>query len=192
MSAHDYVDFDPGKGAVIQVVAHQCTGYKFSGRTEAGTVIGHQQVVIHGLWHVERPELEAFSFRHVVDDVAGVGRVVAADIVKIADIAFLEDCKDAGAILVVRFIPAGTQRRRRRPGDPLKCVDGEFLQIDEIFLDDARDGMQTPVEAVDLLVFAHFFNYADQGRVDNARGPARLADNRISHSKTLPDNLQYS
>ena len=53
------------------------------------------------------------SFGHVVDDVAGVGRVVAADIVKIADVAFLEDRKDAGAILFVRLVPAGTQRRRR-------------------------------------------------------------------------------
>ncbi len=178
--AHDHVDLHAGQGPVVQVVAHQGAGHEPTGGAEAGAVVGHEQVVVHGLGDVEGSQVVAGLFGHVVDDVRSVSRVVAADVEEVADVAFLEHFEDAAAVFRVGFVPAGSQSRGGRGCHGLQSRSRELAQIDELVLDHAGHGVDRPIDPLDFRVLPGLFNDADQRGVDHARRPAGLPYYRIS------------
>ncbi len=182
MASHDDVDLDARQSPVVEVVAHDGTGHELGGGAVAGAVVGDAEVVVDGLGDVEGPEVIAGLFGHVVDDVAGVGAVVAADVEEIADVAFLEDFQDLGTVGLIRLVAAGTQRRGRRAGHTFEGVDRQLFEVDEMFFFDTGNRMNRTVEVGDILAFAGFFDDADQRGVDNPGRAARLTDYRICHN----------
>jgi len=69
-------------------------------------VVGDEQVVVHGFGDVKGTELVAGVRGHIVDDVAGVGGIVAADIEEVSYVAFFKDVENLSAIVFVGFVPA--------------------------------------------------------------------------------------
>jgi hypothetical protein len=61
---------------------------------------------------VERPDIEVGLVRHGIEDAGRIGRVVAADIEEVADVAFLEDFQNSAAVRRIGLVPARAERRR--------------------------------------------------------------------------------
>jgi len=181
VAAHNHINLDAGQCPIVEVIAHEGTGDEFGGCAVSRAVVGYQQVVIDGFWDVEGAEIIADFFGHFVDKVAGIGGVVAADVVEILNIVFAEYVEDFSTIFFIGLVPCGAEGGGRRKGQPSEGFDGEFFEVDKVFFDDAGNGMNGTVEIVDFLVLDYFIDYAHQGGVNHACWAAGLSDYCICH-----------
>ena len=111
MTSHDDIDLHPGQRAVVEIVAHEGFGDKAGAAAEAGRVVVLAQIVVDRLGDVEALQQVIVRLGFLVDDVRGLGRVVAADVEKIADVVFLQDMKDGKAVVLGRLFSHRTERR---------------------------------------------------------------------------------
>ena len=96
---------------IVEIIAHQGAGYEFCGCAEAWTMVRNSQVVVDGFGNVKSSKLIAGIYCHIVDYIAGVCGIIAADIEKVAYVLLFENVKNFFAVFGVRLIPAGAQRR---------------------------------------------------------------------------------
>ena len=123
--AHDYVDLHTRQGTVVQVITHQSTGDELAGGAETGAMVGDEQVIVNGFRDVEGLEVVAGLHCHLVNEVAGVGRIVTADIKKVADTFYVEDLESANGIML----------------NQEKVTSGEIAFGDILEFDDLRIGV---------------------------------------------------
>jgi len=138
------------------------------------------EIVVNGLRHMERPQFVAVLAAHLVDDAAGVGAVVAADVEEVADVLLLERREDAFAILRVRFVTAGAERRGRRAGDAVQFRLRKVLQLDVVVLDDAGDTVDAAEDFLDARLASKRLDDADERLIDDGGRTTRLPDDNIT------------
>ena len=147
--AHDYGNINAGKAPVVEVDARESEADKPSGRAETGTMVGHPKVVVDGFGDMHHTQFITRFLCIVIDDPAGVGRVVAADIIEIAHVVGLDDLENFIAIFFVRFIASREHCRRRRSRHHFEVVRRSLGKIEELFVYDAPNAIDGAIDVFD-------------------------------------------
>lgn len=180
MAAHHDADVDTLERAVIEVHAGECLCDETGCRAEARAVVVFHQVIVDGLWNVDRAQFVVCLLSLLVDDAHRVGRIVATDIEEISDVVGLHDLEHAGAVFLVGFVAGREESRGWGVGDLLEVVGCLAGQIEEVFLDDSAHTVDRTVDRGDLGEFAGFEGDADDALVDDWGGAATLGDEYFS------------
>lgn len=151
-------------------------------------MIGVRQIIINGFGHADHAHLEAAPDRLQVDFVGGVLRVVAPRVKEEADVMRLENLEQplhvpGGRLRFLFEINLVTACAQRRAGGVLEAFDrGGFFppQINQLFLEDAENSIQTAVNPLNAGMRAGFLNDARQAGVDDRRRTSRLPNQKIS------------
>ena len=182
VAAHDDVDLDARQRRVVEVVAHEGLRDELGGGSEAGGVVVFAQVVVDGLGDVEAVELVLVLLGRLVDDVGGLGGVVAADVEEVADVVLLELLEDGEAVVVGGLLADGAEGGGGGLGDEGEGGGGFAAEVDEILVEDALDAVEGTVDLLDFLVLLGFEDRADEALVDDDGRPAALRDSSILYS----------
>jgi hypothetical protein len=143
------------------------------------------QVVVDRLGHADDAQLVTSFHGFFVNFVRGVLGIVATDVEKIADAVRRENLEEPVHVLgrrfrmrlEVDFVTAGPQGGRGRVFQPLDRAGVEFVEVDEVLVQDAEDAVEAAVNLLDASgVFAHALDDTSQACVDHRRGSARLSD----------------
>ena len=177
VAAHDDVDLDAGQRRVVEVVAHERLRDELGGGSEAGGVVVFAQVVVDGLGDVEAVQLVLVLLGRLVDDVGGLGGVVAADV---ADVVLLELVEDGQAVVVGGLLADGAERGGRGLGDERERGGGFAAEVDQVLVEDALDAVEGAVDLLDFLVLLGFEDRADEALVDDDGRPAALRDQHVA------------
>ena len=181
VAAHDFEDEDLGGGFAHGTHVKrgfQCRhGHVLGDRAEAGAAVGDGQVIVHGFGHVDGLQRVVHGFGELADLEAGVGRVAAAVVEKIADVVRFEDVNQAFVLDLVGFqrlkLEAARAERTRwclaQGGD---AAGGFFAGVDQVFGQRTDDAVATGVDLADFVfVQPCGFNHAAGRGVDD-RGDA--------------------
>ena len=139
MAAHDDVDLDPLERAVVEVIANEGLGDELGRRAEAGAMIGAEEVVIDGLGDMEDEKVVILGHGDLVDNVGGLGRVVAANVEEVAHVVRLQDVEHFLALGLGGLFANRAQRGGGGPGDLEQIAPGLGGQVDQILAQDALD-----------------------------------------------------
>ena len=155
-------------------------------------MVGDQQVVVDRLGHVEDLQVVLLALGDLVDDVGGLGRVVAADVEEVPHVVLAERLEDLLAVFLVRLVARGAQGRGGRAGDDLQHLGRLALQVDEVVVDHAAHAVARAEQLLDLRVLLDLLDHADQRLVDDHRRPARLPDDRVALQDChVPDSVTF-
>ncbi len=190
-------DLDDAAGAVIGGHAgdvlrglHHRRGVVLDRAAVARRVVGVWQVVVDCFRHADAAQRVAAFLGLEMHLVVGVLRVVAAGVKEIANVVRLEDLEQPvhvegslfGVFIETNLVAAGAQRGAR---SVLEFLDGAGLllvQVDQVFVQDAKDAVKPAVNLHDLIrVFAGFLDDAGHAGVDDRRGAAGLAHQHVAH-----------
>ena len=83
----------------------------------------------------------------LVDDVRGLGGVVAADVEEVADVVLLQDLEDLRAVFRRRLLADGAERGGRGVRDGLERLRALLAEVDEVLVEDALDAVERAVDA---------------------------------------------
>ena len=92
-------------------------------------------------------------FSVFIDDPARVRRVVAADIIEIADIVGLKYLEYLVAVFFIGFVPGRKHRRRGRPRDYFQVMGRGLGQIQKFFVDNAAHAIDRAIDIFNACVF---------------------------------------
>ncbi len=180
MPPHNYVNLHALERAVIEIIAHHGAGHEFGGAAKTGGMVILQQIIIDCLGNMEAVQVVFFIFGFLVNDVHGLGRIVSADIKKIADIVFLQDGKDLTAFLVGRFFADRAEGRGWGKRHRFQGGLALLAQVNHFFLQHAHDAVQGAVDFFYLLVFPGLNYDANQALIDDHRGTTALGNQHVS------------
>jgi hypothetical protein len=178
--AHDHVDLDAREAAVVLVVPHHGLRDEPRGGAVAGAVVGLAQVVVDRLRDVEQVDVVGFRRRDLVEDVRGLGRVVASDVEEVADVVLAQPGEDLDALLARRLLAHGAQGGARRPRDGFERRALLAPQVDELVLEDPLDAVHGAVDLADLRIVDERLDETDQALVDDGGRAAGLADQDVA------------
>ena len=179
--AHDNRDVNAGKAAVIEIEPGKGKAHEPARRAEPRAVVGDPQVVVDGLGDVYHPQFVPGLFCVFIHNLAGVGGVVAADIVEIPHVMSLENLEYFLAVFLVGFVAGGKHGRRGGKGDLFQIVGCRLRKVEKILLHNTAHAVKRAVNVFDARVFSCLQNGADKALVDDCGGPAALRDDCFSH-----------
>ena len=151
VASHDDVDLDAAERAVVEIVALQRRRHESRGAAEARRMVAAAQIAVDRLGDVVDDERITGLLRLFGDDSRGIGGIIAADVVEVADVQLLELLKNPTAILARRLQAAAAERRGRRRGDGLELFLAHLAKVDVVALQDARDTVPRAKNPADLL-----------------------------------------
>jgi hypothetical protein len=111
-----------------------------------------------------------------MDDVHGLGAVVAADVEEISDVLFGHYIKNGFAIFGGWFASHGAQGRGRGLGDGFHLGLGYFAQIHEVAIENALDAVFGAEDGSYLLMFTGGEYGTREALVDDHGWAAALGD----------------
>ena len=177
VAAHDHADVHAGQGAVVQVGAGEGLAHELGRRAEARAVIGAAgQVVVDGLGHVHADEVVAGGLGLLVDDAAGIGRVVAAAVEEVADVVRLHDLEHLQAVLDVGLVAGRAETGGGRDRHVFQVLQGGLGEIEEVLLEHAAHAVAGAVDVGDLREPARFEDDAYDALVDDRGRATALRD----------------
>ena len=177
---HDHGHVHARQRGVVQVGPRKGLGHEARGRGKAGRVVVAHQIVVDGLRDVDAAQRIARPRCLLADDAHGVGRVVAADVEEVPDAVRLQHLEDLLAVLQIRLVARGAERRARGAGHELQVVAGLLRQIEKVFVDDAAHAMPGAVHPLHAELPARLQHHAHQGLVDHRRRAASLGDQNLA------------
>ena len=180
VTSHDDIDLHPGQGAVVEVVTHEGFGDKARPAAESGRVVVLAQIVVDRLRDVKALQQVIVRLGFLVDDVRGLGRVVAADVKEITDVVFLQDMKDGKAVVLGRLFAHRTKAGGRRLGHRFERRGALLAQVDEVLAQNPGNTMERAVNVFDLPVLLRLEDGADETLVDDHGRSAALGDDHVA------------
>ena len=154
-------------------------------------VIEHQ-IVIDGLGDMDGAEIIVQSFRLLVDDAHCIGRIIAADVEKVAHVMLAEDVEDLLAVLFIGLVTGAAKGGGRRHRHALQVIGGFLRQVKKIIVDDAVHAVDRAVHLGDLAEFTAFQHHADQALVDYRCRAAALGDDDFAFKLHAPYSFIYA
>ena len=177
---HDHGHVHARQRGVVQVGACKGLGHEARGRGKAGRVVVAHQVVVDGLRDVDAAQRVARPRRLLADDAHRVRRVVAADVEEVADAVGLQHLEDLLAVLQVRLVAGGAERRAGCACHQFQVVAGFLREVEEVLVDDAAHPVTGAVHPFHAELPARLQHHAHQGLIDHRRRAASLGDQNLA------------
>ena len=181
VTAHNFNDahhagiIDPG----VLIDFHAAGGNILGGGSEAGAVVGAEEVVVDGLGHAHHAALIANLLHILGNFVAGIHRVVAAVVEEVAHVVLFEDLQDTLVVGVIHIgvlhlIAAGAQCGGGGILQKLQ-LGGVFLaHVEKPVIQHALDAMLRAQNPGDVGVLQRRTDDAISAGVDDRGGTAGL------------------
>ena len=133
------------------------------------------EIIVNRLADVEALHDIAGLLRFLINDVGGLGAVVAADVEEIADVVLLQDLENFRAIFRRRFLADRAEGGGRRTGDEFEVGLGLLAEVAEVFFEDTFEAVERAEDPLYLFVFLGFEDGADEALVDDDGRATALA-----------------
>ena len=165
----------------VLVYLHTGGGDEFCGAAEAGAMIRAKQVVVNGLRNAYNAALVSHVFKIAAYLVAGIHRIVATVIEKVANVVLFKDFEYALILRVILFvvldlIAAGAKLRRRCVKKELEFIFVLFAHVVKFVIKYALNAVCRPIDLRDTVTFKCGFDNAVCAGVNNRCGTAGLTE----------------
>ena len=186
VAAHDFKDRDEvvlAHGGVIESGLTDGHADVLGDGAEAGAVVGQGKVVVDGLRHADDTEFVAALLGEGVDLGGGVLGVIATDVVEVADVVRFEDLEDAVKVFgLLHLVAAGAEGGAWGVAESAEGLLGFGGEVDELFVEDALDTIETTVDLDDfVLMLEGFRDHPGEAGVDDGGRTAALRDEKVAN-----------
>ena len=177
VSAHGLHD-DDVDGQAAHVAADGRGGGSHVARRarEAGRVVGHRDVVVHGLGDAHDVDGHALLVAGAPDLAAGVHRAVAAGAQKPPDALTVERVGELAVVLVLERLAARADGRGGREGQQVELVARHLAKVDEVAVGDAAHAAARAEDAPHAGRVEGLVHGAVERGVDHGGGAAAVYD----------------
>ena len=190
VSAHGFYD-DDVDGQAAHIAAHLGDACRHvEGRARiAGGVVGHGDVVVHGLGDAHHVDGHALGLARAPDLAAGVHGAVAPRGQKPANAGALEGMCQIAIVVGLERLPARADGRRGRRGEKRQLLGAHLGKVNERAIGDAThaaQGSQHPSYAGGL---ERLVDRSEERRVDDRGGTAAVNDEQRvlrGHARSRP------